>query len=70
MTVKRDTSSGLQLGIYIHRLHVEPRAKLHVIEKESFPFPQFFFDVTRTTHTSLGVGQEGRVDDYWNVDGD
>ena len=25
--------------------------------------------ITRTTHTNLGVKQEKRIDDYWNIDG-
>ena len=35
----------------------------------STPIPLKYIDVTRTTHTNLGVKQEKRIDDYWNIDG-
>ena len=28
-----------------------------------------YIDVSRTTHTTLDVKQEKRIDDYWNIDG-
>ena len=56
-------------GNFIHRHHVEPRVKLYSPREESFPFPQKFIDVSRTTHTNLDVKQEKRIDDYWNIDG-
>ena len=31
--------------------------------------PLKFFDVTKTTHTNLGVLQEKRINDLWNVNG-
>ena len=49
--------------------HVEPRFKLYSPGEESFPIPLKYIDVSRTTHTSLDVKQEKRIDDYWNVDG-
>ena len=49
---------------------MEPRVKLYVPTEESFPFPQKYIDVARTTNTSLDVVQEKSIGDYWNVDGD
>ena len=42
-------------GSFIYRDHVEPRVKLYSPRKESFPFPLKYTDVTRTTHTNLGM---------------
>ena len=56
-------------GSFIHRHHVEPRVKLHSLREESFLFPLKYIDVTRTTQTNLDVVQDGRIDDYWNIDG-
>ena len=57
-------------GNYIYRHHVEPGVQLNVPKEETFPIPLRYIDVTRTTHTTLDMLQEGRKDDYWNVDGD
>ena len=38
-------------------------------EKNEFPIPLKYIDVTRTTHTNLDVKLEKRIDDYWNIDG-
>ena len=57
-------------GNFIYRHHVEPRVKLYVPTEESFPIPQKYIDVTRTTDTSLDVMLEKNIDDYWNVDGE
>ena len=38
-------------------------------EKNHFPIPLKYIDISRTTHTNLDVKQERRIDDYWNVDG-
>ena len=56
-------------GDFMYRHHVEPRVKLGTPREESFLFPLKFVDVTRVTHTTLGVLQESRSDDYWNIDG-
>ena len=56
-------------GSFIYRHHVEPRVKLYSPREESFPIPLKYIDVSRTTHTNLGVKQEKRIDDYWNIDG-
>ena len=56
-------------GNFIYRHHVEPRVKLLSPREESFPIPFKHIDVSRTTHTTLDVKQEKRIDDYWNVDG-
>ena len=37
------------------RHHVEPRVKLYVPRKESFPLPLKYIDVARNTHPSLDV---------------
>ena len=39
-------------------------------KEESFPKLLKYFDVTRTTHTSLDFLLEKHIDDYWNVDGE
>ena len=36
--------------------------------EESFSTPLKYIDVTRSTHTSLNVLFEKKIDDYWNVD--
>ena len=46
---------GSMSGNFIFRHHVEPRVKLYSPREESFPIPLKYIDVTRTTHTSLGV---------------
>ena len=56
-------------GNFIYRHHVEPRVKLYSPREETFPFPLKYIDVSRTSHTNLDVMQEGRIDDYWNIDG-
>ena len=43
------------LGEFIYRHHVEPRVKLYMPRRESFPSSLKYIDVTRTTHTSLDV---------------
>ena len=56
-------------GNLISRHHVERRVKLCSPTEESFPVPQKYIDVSRTTRTNLDVMQERRIDDYWNIDG-
>ena len=56
-------------GNFLYRHHVEPRVKVYSPREESFPIPLKYIDVSRTTHTSLDVMQERRIDDYWNIDG-
>ena len=55
-------------GNDIYRHHVEPRVQLYVPKEEAFPIPLKYIDVTRSTHTTLDVLHESRVDDYWNID--
>ena len=57
-------------GDFIYRHHEEPRVKLYMPTEESFLVPLKYIDVTRTTHTSLGVLLEKHIEDYWNVDGE
>ena len=38
-------------------------------EKNHFPIPLKYIDVSRTTRTNLDVKQERRIDDYWKIDG-
>ena len=47
-------------GDFISRHHIEPRVQLHVPTL-------IFIDVTRSTHTDLGVLQEKKIDDHLNV---
>ena len=56
-------------GDFIYRHHVEPRVKLYVPKEESFLIPLKFFDVIRTTDTSLDVMLEKNIEDYWNAGG-
>ena len=56
-------------GNFIYRHHVEPRVKLYSPREEPFPIPLKYIDISRTTHTNLGVNQERRIDDYWKIDG-
>ena len=56
-------------GNFMYRHHVEPRVKLYSPREESFTIPLKYIDVSRTTHTSLDVKQESRIDDNWNIDG-
>ena len=37
-------------GNFIYRHHVEPRVKLYSPREESFPIPQKYIDVSRTTY--------------------
>ena len=37
-------------------------------KEETFSVQLKYIDVTRSTHTDLGVVQEKRIDDHWNVD--
>ena len=53
----------------MYRHHVEPRVKLYLPRRESFPVPLKYIDVSRTTCTNLDVKQEKRIDDCWNIDG-
>ena len=68
MTEKPVTILGSIEGNHIHRRHVEPRVQLSVPKEESFLSPLRYIDVVRTTHTTLDVLQESRIDDYWNID--
>ena len=56
-------------GNRIYRHHVEPSVQLYVPKEESFPIPQRFIDVTRSTRTTLDIMLERRIDDYWNIEG-
>ena len=55
---------------YICRHHLEPRVKLYVPKKESFPTPLRYIDVVRRTNTTLDVLLERHIDSHWDVDGD
>ena len=57
-------------GDFTYRHHVEPRVKLYMPKEESFPIPQKYIDVCRTTHTSLDVLLEKHIEVHWNVDGE
>ena len=56
-------------GNVIYRHHVEPRVKLFSPREKALHIPLKYIDVSRTTHTTLDVTQESRIDDYWNIDG-
>ena len=71
-----------QKGLHFHHLksHIcqetsytaitlNPESNFTRREKNSFPIPLKYIDVSRTTHTNLDVKQEKRIDDYWNIDG-
>ena len=55
-------------GDFVCCHHNEPRVQLCVPKGEAFPIPLKYIDVTRSTHTILGVLQEKRLDDNWTVD--
>ena len=55
------TSFRSQEKFSIHHHHVVPRVKPYVPREETFPIPVKYIDVTRTTHTSLGVMLENRL---------
>ena len=38
--------------------------------EETFPVPNKYIDVTRTTHTSLDVLLQKQIEDHWNLDGE
>ena len=57
-------------GNYSYRHHVEPRVKLYVPREETFPIPLRFFDVVRSTTTTLDVMLEHHIDDNWSIEGD
>ena len=63
----RDDFSSIEEN-YIYRHLVELRVQLYGPKEETFPIPQRYTDVTRTTHTTLDVLQESRFADYWNID--
>ena len=69
MPVKQLMTFWSMSGNFIYRHHVEHRVKLYSPRDETFPIPLKSLDVSRTTHTSLDVKQEKRIDDYWNKDG-
>ena len=66
-----------QLCVPQSRLHSATRSNrnsflipMNRLIPDSIPNPtDFFFGVARATHTTLDVLQEGRIDDYWNIDG-
>ena len=39
-------------------------------KEETFHIPTKYIDVTRTTHTSMNVLFEKKIEDDWNVDGE
>ena len=55
-----------------HSMYIGPSfysklwVKLYSPREESFPIPQKYIDVSRTTQTNLDVKQEKPIDDYWN----
>ena len=51
-------------GDFIDRHHTEPRVHFCVPKEEKIPIPLKYMDVTRTTHTSLEVLQEKRINDF------
>ena len=65
MMRKQELISGL-----LREISFTLRVKLHMRREESFPIPLKYIDVTRATHTSLGVLLEKLIDEYWNVDED
>ena len=68
MTVKPETNSGLSLGFFFDRHHVEPRVKLCVPNEGSSLIPLQYI-VVRLTNTTLDVLLESRIDVYGIVDG-
>ena len=52
---------------FIFRHHVEPRVQLFVPREETFPTPQKYIDVTRSTHTNLDGENPCRVHVVWGA---
>ena len=69
MSVKHEMISGPSREISHTAITLNQESKSTGREKESFPIPMKNIDVTRGTHTTLDVMQEGHIDDYWNIDG-
>ena len=60
--------------VHFRKLHLPPSRwtqsqTLLAEEKNHFPIPLKYIDVSKTTHTNLDLMQERRIDDYWNIDG-
>ena len=56
-------------GNFKTAITLNPESNFTRREKESFPIPLKYIDVSRTTHTNLDVKQEKCIDDCWNIDG-
>ena len=69
MPVKQLMISGPCQETSYTAITLNPESNFTRREKESFPLPLKYIDVSRTTHTNLDVKQEKRIDDYWNIDG-
>ena len=63
MPVKRQMTSGPCREASYTAITLNPESSFTRREKESFPIPLKYIDVSRTTHTNLGVKQEKRIND-------
>ena len=68
MTLKPDKISGPFIVTSSIVISLNLPVQLYVPKEETFPIPLKSIDVMRSTHADLGVAQEKRNDDYWNVD--
>ena len=69
MPVQQLTIFGPCLEASNTAITLNPESHFTRRREESFPIPQKYIDVSRTTHTNLDVKQEKRIDDDWNIDG-
>ena len=68
MTLKPVPTSGRFKVTSSHVITWNPRVQLYLPKWKTFPVPLKYIDVTRSTHTNLGVMKEKCIDDCRNVD--
>ena len=68
MTLKPVPTSGRFKVTSSHVITWNPRVQLYLPKGKTFPVPLKYIDVTRSTHTNLGVMKEKCIDDCRNVD--
>ena len=67
--VKLEMTSGPFQGTLFSVITLNSESDCTCQEKNHFPVPLKYIDVTRATSSSLDVMLEKIIDDYWNVDG-
>ena len=67
---KQEEISGPCLEISFTAITLNQESNSTCRERESFPIPLRYIDVSTGTNTTLDVLLERRIDDYWNIEGD